>query len=221
MNKIGLFAGIVIAAGLIVSCGGTKPQPQPQPQPKADDSPAKIQIYVLQKSEDPTPPWINKRWELGKDETGRKVMYLTVEGEKNTKEKARIDAESQKIARLSELIKQVATREFAVAKSGMLNDETDLDSYFEETIAAVSKNVNISGAVNVADYYEYIQEVQGDNSKTYYRYVMRFAMDYDTYQKALTQAWEPQKKKIPPELKDKAEKVLDSINKSEDLPADQ
>ncbi|MGA2142883.1 MAG: hypothetical protein ABSG94_10745 [Brevinematales bacterium] len=221
MNKIGLFAAIALAAGLIVSCGGTKPQPQPQPQPKADDSPAKIQIYVLQKSEDPTPPWINKRWELGKDETGRKVMYLTVEGEKNTKEKARIDAESQKIARLSELIKQVATREFAVAKSGMLNDETDLDSYFEETIAAVSKNVNISGAVNVADYYEYIQEVQGDNSKTYYRYVMRFAMDYDTYQKALTQAWEPQKKKIPPELKDKAEKVLDSINKSEDLPADQ
>ncbi len=223
MKKIGLFAGIVIAAGLIVSCGGAKPepQPQPQPQPKANDNPAKIQIFILQKSEDPTPAWVNKRWELGKDESGRKVMYLTVEGEKNTKEKARIDAESQKIARLTELIKQVATREFAVAKSGMLNDETDLDSYFEETIAAVSKNVNISGAINVADYYEYIQEVQGDNSKTYYRYVMRFAMDYQTYQKALNQAWEPQKKKVPPELKEKADKVIDSINSSEELPSDQ
>jgi len=33
MNKIGLFAAIALAAGLIVSCGGTKPQPQPQPQP--------------------------------------------------------------------------------------------------------------------------------------------------------------------------------------------
>lgn len=201
---------------------GTKPQPQPQPQPpKVEDNTAKIQIFVLQKSEDPTPAWINKRWELGKDETGRKVMYLTVEGEKNTKEKARYDAESQKIARMTELIKQVATREFAVAKSGMLNDETDLDSYFEETIAAVSKNVNISGAINVADYWEYIQEVQGDQSKTYYRYVQRYAMDFETYQKALSQSWQPEKKKVPPELKDKADKVIDSINKSEDLPADQ
>ncbi len=222
MKKIGLFIGIAIAAGLIVSCGGTKPQPQPQPQPpKVEDNTAKIQIFVLQKSEDPTPAWINKRWELGKDETGRKVMYLTVEGEKNTKEKARYDAESQKIARMTELIKQVATREFAVAKSGMLNDETDLDSYFEETIAAVSKNVNISGAINVADYWEYIQEVQGDQSKTYYRYVQRYAMDFETYQKALSQSWQPEKKKVPPELKDKADKVIDSINKSEDLPADQ
>ncbi len=218
MKKILIFIGIVIAAGLIASCGGKKPE---EPQPKVDNSTAKIQIFVLQKSEDPTPAWINKRWELGKDDLGRKVVFLAVEGQKNTKEKARIDAESQKIARLTELIRQIATREFAVAKSGMLNDETDLDAYFEETIAAVSKNVNISGAVNVADYWEYIQEVQGDSSKTYYRYVMRFAMDYETYQKALAQSWEPQKKKVPPELKEKADKVIDSINKSEDLPADQ
>ncbi len=222
MKKLGLLLGAVLIAVLFVSCGPKKPDVEPQTQTKTDDTTApKIQIYVLQKSEDPTPVWINKRWELGKDEIGRKVIFLAVEGQKNTKEKARIDAESQKIARLTELIKQIATREFAVAKSGMLNDDTELDAYFEETIAAVSKNVNISGAVNVADYWEYIQEVQGGISKTYYRYVMRFAMDYETYQKALKQSWEPQQKKVPPELKDKADKVLDSINKSEDLPAEE
>jgi len=223
MKKFTLLLAVVLMVGIFASCGGKKPEPpQVQPQPQVQtETPQKIQIYVLQKSEDPTPPWINKRWELGKDEMGRKVIFLTVEGQKNTKEKARIDAESQKIARLTELIKQIATREFAVAKSGMLNDETDLDAYFEETIAAVSKNVNISGAVNVADYWEYVQEVQGSSSKTYYRYVMRFAMDYEVYQKALKQSWEPQKKKVPPELKEKAQKVIDSINKSEELPSDE
>jgi hypothetical protein len=218
MKKTLFFACMLISAGLIVSCGGKKPEQQ---QPKPGNNTAKIQIYVLQKSEDPTPDWINKRWQLGQDDVGKKVIFLAVEGQGNTREKARIDSETQKISRLTELIKQVATREFAVAKSGMLNDETDLDSYFEETIAAVSKNVNISGAVDVADYWEYIQEVQGDSSKTYYRYVMRFAMDYETYQKALKQAWEPQKKNVPPELKEKADKVIDSINQSQDLPSDQ
>jgi hypothetical protein len=147
---------------------------------------------------------------------GRKVVFLTVEGQKPTREKAEADAESQKISRLTELIKQVATREFAVAKQGMLNDDTELDTYFEETIAAVSKNVNISGAMNIEDYWEYIQETQGGNSKTYYRMVKRYAMDYDTYQKAIKSAWEPVQKTVPPELKNKADSVLDNLNKADD-----
>jgi hypothetical protein len=218
MKKIGLILFTALLFMGIVSCGSkdTKPTPPP-PQPLPEEVEAKrIKIYVIQKSEDPTPVWVNKRWELGKDELGRKVIYLAVEGQRNTKEKAEIDAESKKIARLSELIKQVATREFAVAKSGMLNDETELDAYFEETIAAVSKNVNISGAMNVADYWEYIQETQGSASKTYYRFVKRYAMDYDQYQKALNNAWNPVAKKVPPELKNKAQSVLESINKNQD-----
>jgi hypothetical protein len=218
MKKIGLILFTALLLTGIVSCGSkdTKPTPPP-PQPLPEEVEAKrIKIYVIQKSEDPTPVWVNKRWELGKDELGRKVIYLAVEGQRNTKEKAEIDAESKKIARLSELIKQVATREFAVAKSGMLNDETELDAYFEETIAAVSKNVNISGAMNVADYWEYIQETQGSASKTYYRFVKRYAMDYDQYQKALNNAWNPVAKKVPPELKNKAQSVLESINKNQD-----
>lgn len=218
MKKIGLILFSALLLLGIASCGPKEvKETPPPPQPVPEEVEAKrIKIYVIQKSEDPTPVWVNKRWELGKDELGRKVIYLAVEGQRNTKEKAEIDAESKKIARLAELIKQVATREFAVAKSGMLNDETELDAYFEETIAAVSKNVNISGAMNVADYWEYIQETQGSDSKTYYRFVKRYAMDYDQYQKAVNNAWTPVAKKVPPELKAKAQNVLDSINKSQD-----
>lgn len=219
MKKISLVLCALLLMGLIASCGAKKPEEKPTPPPPqtTDTKPADlIQIHVVSKSEDPTPAWVNKRWEIGKDELGRKVIFLSVEGQRNTKEKAEIDAESKKIARLSELIKQVATREFAIAKQGMLNDETELDAYFEETIAAVSKNVNISGAMNVADYYEYIQETQGGTSKTYYRFVKRYAMDYEAYQKAVNNAWQPVAKKVPPELKDKAQKVLESINKNQD-----
>ncbi len=217
MRNLGLLAFAALFALTLVSCGPKRTEIKPAPEPVPEEVEAKrIKIYVIQKSEDPTPVWVNRRWEIGKDELNRKVIFLSVEGQRNTKEKAEIDAESKKIARLSELIKQVATREFAVAKSGMLNDETELDAYFEETIAAVSKNVNISGAMNVADYWEYIQETQGGSSKTYYRYVKRYAMDYDQYQKAVNNAWKPVAKKVPPELKNKAQSVLESINKSEE-----
>lgn len=208
----------LLIMGLVFSCGNKKPQPVAVPEPSSGTSEAPlIKIHVIQKSTNPTPYWVNKKWEIGKDELGRKVIFMTVEGQRNTKEKAEIEAESKKIARLSELIKQVATREFAVAKQGMLNDETELDTYFEETIAAVSKNVNISGAMNVEDYWEYIQETQGESSKTYWRYVKRYAMDYETYQKAVKQAWEPVAKKVPPELKKKAQNVLENLSKSQDL----
>ncbi len=217
MKKSGIFLCAVVMAVYLVSCGSHKPQPAPAPAPLPEETAAKqIKVYVIQQSENPTPAWVNKKWEIGKDELGRKVIFLAVEGQRNTKEKAEIDAESKKIAMLSELIKQVATREFAVAKQGMLNDETDLDTYFEETIAAVSKNVNISGAMNVADYWEYIQETQGSESKTYFRFVKRYAMDYEAYQKAVKQAWEPVAKKIPVDLKNKAQNVLDSLNKNQD-----
>lgn len=217
MKKLGFFLSMALLLGFVVSCGNNKPQPAPTPIPvveKTDANP--IQIHVIQQSTTPTPVWINKRWEIGKDDLGRKVIFLTVEGQKPTREKAEADAESKKISRLTELIKQVATREFAVAKQGMLNDETELDTYFEETIAAVSKNVNISGAMNIEDYWEYIQETQGGSSKTYFRMVKRYAMDYETYQKAIKSAFEPVAKKIPPELKNKAASVLDSLNKNQD-----
>jgi predicted small lipoprotein YifL len=217
MKKILLSFGVIALLIFATSCGKKPEEPVKPVEPKQETkSAAQIQIVVVQKSEDPAPAWVNKRWEIGKDEMGKKVIFLAVEGQRNTKEKAEIDAESKKISRLSELIKQVATREFAVAKSGMLNDDTELDAYFEETVAAVSKNVNISGAMNIADYWEYVQEIQGDSSKTYYRYIKRYAMDFDVYQKALKSAWEPVKKTVPPELKDKAQKVLDSLNQSQE-----
>lgn len=215
MKKLGLILVAMVLFGFS-SCGSSKPENQPQPTPVPTPTPdLNIKINILRQSESPTPNWVNKRWEIGKDDEGRKVIFLAVEGQRNTKEKAEIDAESKKISRLTELIKQVATREFAVAKQGMLNDETELDAYFEETIAAVSKNVNISGALNISDYWEYVQEIQNSSSKTYYRYVKRYSMDYDTYQKAVKSAWEPVAKKVPPELKNKAQDVLKSINDSQ------
>ncbi len=210
MKKFVLLLTSVFFVGMVASCGGNNTKPATQPtadQPQA----AAIKINVIRTSEDPAPKWINKRWEIGKDEMGRKVIYLVVEGQKPTLEKAEADAVGKKLSQMADAIKQLTTHEFAIAKQGMLNDETELDTYFEETIAAVSRNVNTSGALNVADYWEYIQEIQGSESKTYYRILKRYAIDYDQFQKSLKGAWEPTAKKVPPELKNKADKVIDSI----------
>ncbi len=214
MKRIGLILVSIILTVFITSCGGQKPQPAPAPAPTPEPAQAaRIQVFVVQQSISPTPAWVSKKWEIGKDEEGNKVIFITVEAQRDTKEKAEAEAKGNLIEMLAEMIKQVATTEFAIAKQGMLNDSSDLDTYFEQTIAAVSKNVNIGGSRPFEDYWEYLQEVQGGASKTYYRFVKRYVLDYTIYQKLLKNAWEPVAKKIPPELKDKADKVLEGINK--------
>jgi|GEM_PF-1263576 hypothetical protein len=213
-----MVAGMVVL--MVASCGGKKPEPAPQNQtPTSPDAEAlRIKRYVIQASEEPKPKWVNKRWYIGKDEEGVKTIYLTVEGQAVRKDNAARLAEAEKIAKLTEAIKQVATREFALARAGMLDPESDkaLETYFEETIAAVSKNVNISGAMNTADYWEYVQEVQGAESKTFYIYYKQYAMPYALFEKARKDAWEKQPKPVNKDLQRKAQKVLDSINNYED-----
>jgi len=213
-----MVAGMVVL--MVASCGGKKPEPAPQNQtPTSPDAEAlRIKRYVIQASEEPKPKWVNKRWYIGKDEEGVKTIYLTVEGQAVRKDNAARLAEAEKIAKLTEAIKQVATREFALARAGMLDPESDkaLETYFEETIAAVSKNVNISGAMNTADYWEYVQEVQGAESKTFYIYYKQYAMPYALFEKARKDAWEKQPKPVNKDLQQKAQKVLDSINNYED-----
>ncbi|URA09350.1 hypothetical protein [Thermospira aquatica] len=210
---------LVAVTLMVVSCGGKKPEPAPQPQqpvsPEADA--LRIKVYTIQASEEPKPKWVNKRWYIGKDEEGVKTIYLTVSAQAVRKDNAARLAEAEKIAKLTEAIKQVATREFALARAGMLDPDSDkaLETYFEETIAAVSKNVNISGAMNVADYWEYVQEVQGGESKTYYIYYKQYAMPYALFEKARKDAWDKQPKPVNKDLQNKAQKVLDSINQYE------
>lgn len=213
-KSILLLTVLAIFSTLFVSCGGSSSSAVVQPQPLPDNAP-RVQVYVVRKSTDPTPDWVNKKWSIGKDESGNKVIYLTVEAERPTKEKAESELEGKKATVLASAFKERTTREYAIAKQGMLNDSSELDTYFEETIALLSRNVDTSGALPVEDYWEQLQEVSGSETKTYFRFVRKYQMSYDKFQKALNQSFEQVAKKIPPELKEKSEKVLDSLRNAE------
>lgn len=215
MKKLALALSALASLLVVTACGGngtTKPEATPDPEAPM------VKINVIRQSETPKPTWVNKKWYIGKDESGAKVIFFVVQGRAATQDKADVLAQADKIVRLTEMIKQVATREFALARSGMLDPESDkaLDTYFEETIAAVSKNVNVSGAMNTADYWEYVQEIEGSSSKKYYTVYKQYSMDYAIFEKARNSAWNQEKKRVDPALQNKAQSVLDSINKAED-----
>jgi hypothetical protein len=180
-----------------------------------------VTVQTIRQSETPTPAWVNKKWEVVKEDPASglpKMIYLAVEASGNDQEKAQYQADADHIARLTELFKAVATREFAVAKQGMLNDTAPLDAYMEETIAVLSKNVDISGIPQVATYWT--EEIEKDNStgvtKRYVRYAIRYAMDFNLYQKAIQRSVDIAKSKVNPELQNKAQNTLAALNAASD-----
>ena len=78
-----------------------------------------------------------------------------VEGEAPTLDAAKAKAEGDKIKSIANAVKQLATTpSLRLLKQGMLNSSTEMDGYFEESIAAVSRNVQISGGFPVGVYWE-------------------------------------------------------------------
>ena len=209
MKKTLLLGVFAMMATMFASCGGNgTPVVQPgQPTPSA-----KTVVNVLRQSATPTPDWVSgPTYQVGSQD-GVPTIFLVVEGEAPTKDAAKAKAEGDRIKNMANSIKQLATTEFAIAKQGMLNNETEMDQYFEETIAAVSRNVNVSGAFPIAQYWEQMELIEASASKTVWRYVLRYSLDKKVYDQAKADAWKKATDSITnPELKDKAQKVLSSI----------
>ncbi|NPV02397.1 MAG: hypothetical protein HPY53_13565 [Brevinematales bacterium] len=209
------FAAMLFVA--LASCGGGE---KPVVKPNTPDTPKapKIERTIISQSKSPAPDWaVNDQvWSEGA-EGGTKWLYLRVEAEDPQKETAKLLADGQKIAQMADAIKQLATHEFAKVTEGMAGQGAGLETYVYDAVAAVSKNVKTGGALNAGDYWEYVQETKGADSKTYYRYVLRFKIDYAGFQKAMKDAWNEQinkVKEVNPELKEKGEAITDSLNEA-------
>jgi hypothetical protein len=208
------FAAIVLVT--LASCGGGDKTPVQPETPKGPTAP-KIERVIINQSKTPAPEWaVNDQvWSEGA-EGGTKWLYLRVEAEDPQKETAKLLADGQKIAQMADAIKQLATHEFAKVTEGMAGQGGGLETYVFDAVAAVSKNVKTGGALNAGDYWEYVQETKGADSKTYYRYVLRFKIDYASFQKAMQDAWNAQAAKVKtnPELKEKGQVITDSLNQA-------
>ncbi len=169
MKKIGMIMAIATIVGLTVTaCGGNR----------GETSTTRAQVRavswtVVQQSVTPTPDWVNfGTWKPALS-TARKVYLFVVDAEAATKEKAKLAAELARVEMIARYIKELSTTMLASATSGMLNDTEDLETYFEKTTAAVSKNVDTGGSIVVASYWEYGQEIDQDagTKKDVWRYV--------------------------------------------------
>ncbi|OHD55139.1 MAG: hypothetical protein A2Y33_01145 [Spirochaetes bacterium GWF1_51_8] len=202
----------------LISCGGGAPAVVQPVEPDGPKAP-KIERVVIKQSKTPTPDWAasDTMWQEG-SEGGKVWVYLRVEAEDPNKDTAKLLADGQKIAQMADAIKQLATHEFAKVTEGMAGEGAGLETYVFDAVAAVSKNVKTGGALNAGEYWEYVQEIKGSEEKTFYRYVLRFKIDYNAFKKAMQDAWNEQVNKVKevnPELKDKGQQMTDAINNAE------
>ncbi len=211
MKKLGLLMVAMVLVGLMASCG----------EEKADTEESSISgtVWNLIDTKMPTTPdWVyGNAWYEGTWD-GESVIMILVEGNAKTLEKAEIDAELSRIETLARAIKELSTAKLGAASSGMLNSDEDIDTYFEQTIAAVSQNVNTSGSRPVGSYWlhgEYINESEGTRDEVY-RYYELFAMNKEQLQSAMEEAWNKTKEEYPEELQEEVGSTLDDLMVADD-----
>ena len=214
MKRFASLALVALVMGLASCTDTSKPVP-------INDPNLIVKYQVIRSSASTQPVWVNQGWTIAAENSAQglpKMVYFTVQGTGLDQERAGIDAETKKVTKITELLKAVATREFAVAKQGMLNDTAPIDAYYEETIAVLSKNVDISGIVETESYWEYVAEQEGNTGPIKKSYLMwrRYQMDYTLYVKALTRSVEQAAKKVNPELQGKAQDTLKALNAAAD-----
>ncbi len=183
MRKITLTAIALTILAVFASCGQERPETV---------SYEGMRWVLVQASATPVPGWVNaSAWEAGNN-NGDEVYYILVEGEAKTKEKAKIAAELARVSALAAAVKEISTTMLASACSGMLNGDSAVETYFERTTAAVSRNADTSGAFPVATYWEYGQYIDDEAGTKLdsYRYVIRYSISQRKLEEAMARAWE-------------------------------
>lgn len=213
MKKTGMLLLALMTVGMVAACGGERGDGG-----TTRTTLSAIRWVPIRESASPTPEWVNgSSWTEGTF-NGQKVYLITVEAEAATKEKAKIACELSRIETLARAIKELSTTMLASATAGMLNDDADLETYFEKTTAAVSKNVDTSGAIAAASYWAYGQYIDDDagTKRDVWRYVIQYAISKAKVDAAMADAWGASRSSYPPELVNRVENTLSALSEASD-----
>ena len=107
---------------------------------------------------------------------------------------------------LAQHIKSIVHYEFEISLKVV---DGKFEPYIKSTMAAVSKNIDISGMKKVDTYWELVQDAQ--SKKKYYSYYLLSSIDYKDLRKSMIDAWSKELDSMEPEIQKKAKEILKKL----------
>lgn len=160
----------------------------------------------------PQPPeWVTGPFFMIKKdkETKTKMMYwnLSREGKNLEMTKRSLDGEAAQI--VAEAIKKLVTSQFSKAMEGTVDKS---DEFIYSAVAFVSKNVKVTGLMNIGQWWEKysLQESADSQIEYYYKVFMRYSMPYSEYIKQRDNAWNSIFEEANPEQ----QKLMNDVHKN-------
>lgn len=210
-----LFLIIILVFSALFACTPIKQETKTQ-TPPTPPQPEYPKITVLDTMPGPVPTFISKpQLYVEKDpSTNEMFLYLWVNSRGQSLDGTKAVLKAQAYQRIAEGIKLLITSQLSYAMSG---DKNVTDEYVESAVAAVAKNVKVTGFIQVMEWWRWIayQESKDANIQKFYDVYMLFRMSYEEYKRARDEALKSfydQNKPKDPALVDKAQSLLQKLD---------
>jgi len=166
--------------------------------------------FIVQKSSDKTPKWIDEpEFQVVKEKREKFVVVKADVSDYKDKRAAERIAEGEIRKKVAEGIKTLVFSQFKDAMSG--TSQTTTES-FESYIETVADNIAVVGLIVTDTYWEKIQRIKSENELEYiYRVAKRAKMPYENYTNARDNAW---REVIERAKSDKDKEALEKILKN-------
>ena len=180
-------------------------------------SPKKAKIgeeFVVQKSSNRTPRWINEpEFQVVKIKGEKYIVVKTDVSAKDRRAAERL-AEGELRKRVAEGIKTLVESQFSEAMSGT---QASYSENFQSYVVTIAKNVPVIGLIVTDTYWEKIERVKSKTEvEYYYRVVKRARMPYKNYISSRDRAMQDVLNNIQNESdKNAMEKLIEKIQKGE------
>lgn len=208
MKKLSLLMSVIAMVTMLVSCGETVEE---------DDTVSGTKWNLIDSKLPTTPDWVSGMSWSEETWNGSSVVAFIVEGQGNDLYKAQNDAQLERIETMARAIKELSTAKLGMAAEGLLNDDEEVDQYFQETIAAVSQNANTSGAMMTGEFWMHGEYIYADGTvEEVYRVFQKYVIDAAQLQAAMDEAWESTKKDYPEELVNEVDDTIGSLMDASD-----
>jgi hypothetical protein len=193
----------------LVSCGEKKAE---EPAAVETESP-RIRVYHVEPVE--LPAWFYDDETSIKHEDGQRFIFFKISREAPTSRNAVNAVRTEVVNLVANAIGGIVSTEMVKATEGMLNDPVEMDEYFSETIAAISRNVDTGGIIPAGQIVEHLAiEEPGKSTVEIFRCTARYKMPYELFLDRLYKSMERNASRINQVLKGQGNEVTQAMKDS-------